>query len=645
MPEGLKIQVEADVQKAVKALSQEVPQAADKAGDALQTLGGRVKQSTNGLKNDLPQSVDKSRASILKLIPPISKLGDSLETLRGKLGAKQSFLNVEKDAAKIAILNKEIAALNSEIKRVESIGTAGFGAVGKGANTAFSAVRQFAYVLPGIGIAGIIGGLSDMVVGLFQTSSAFDKASLSAEIFKDNLDDIKAASDRLQSFLDLQTKIADLKFRIGGGTGAAADINNFNNELKANNTLIKDAEKNLTDLNNTEQKIVGEIKKVFTTLSKVGVKNPLLDLALQGKDLTKITKEEADKLPPVLKVLANQFIENRKAILDYDKIYTETTGANTLLRLQIENASVEEQRRLREKALADYEKYVNSIISKATKVSNAFKDIIDLQFEPGVLDSQSQVFAQAQDFLNKFAGQKFKFKQLIGFGDIQIPPEDVKPVATEFGVMFSKELNAYFKSNTLFDPSIALAQTLEAQRKAIGGIFGIQSNEDSIFTKAQREAIVTAQTIQSVLTPAFQDLFNAILEGENPLKAFFSSLAQSVAQLIQKLISAAITAAILSAIFPAGLGGAKGFGSIFGKVLGFAQGGLVYGPTLGLIGEGRGTSQSNPEVIAPLDQLQAMLGDVGGGRQVVTVTGRLRGNDMILQNARTSRAQGRAGVR
>ena len=141
--------------------------------------------------------------------------------------------------------------------------------------------------------------------------------------------------------------------------------------------------------------------------------------------------------------------------------------------------------------------------------------------------------AKAKDFLAKFSAKQFKFKQLFDLRDIQIPPEEVKPVATEFGVMFSKELNAYFKSNTLFDPSIALAQTLEAQRKAIGGIFGIQSNEDSIFTKAQREAIVTAQTIQGVLTPAFQDLFNAILEGENPLKAFFSSLAQSVAQLIQ----------------------------------------------------------------------------------------------------------------
>ncbi len=43
----------------------------------------------------------------------------------------------------------------------------------------------------------------------------------------------------------------------------------------------------------------------------------------------------------------------------------------------------------------------------------------------------------------------------------------------------------------------------------------------------------------------------------------------------------------------------------------FAKGGLVYGPTLGLVGEGRGTTKNNPEVIAPLDKLQNLMG-IGG---------------------------------
>jgi len=69
------------------------------------------------------------------------------------------------------------------------------------------------------------------------------------------------------------------------------------------------------------------------------------------------------------------------------------------------------------------------------------------------------------------------------------------------------------------------------------------------------------------------------------------------------------------------------------KVMGFAEGGLITGPTLGLIGEGVGTTASNPEVVAPLDKLKSMIG--GGGNQHITVTGKLIGNDIFLSNAKT----------
>jgi hypothetical protein len=45
----------------------------------------------------------------------------------------------------------------------------------------------------------------------------------------------------------------------------------------------------------------------------------------------------------------------------------------------------------------------------------------------------------------------------------------------------------------------------------------------------------------------------------------------------------------------------------------FANGGLVTGATMGLVGEGRGTTRSNPEVIAPLDKLQNFMPQSSGG--------------------------------
>lgn len=57
----------------------------------------------------------------------------------------------------------------------------------------------------------------------------------------------------------------------------------------------------------------------------------------------------------------------------------------------------------------------------------------------------------------------------------------------------------------------------------------------------------------------------------------------------------------------------------------FADGGIISGPTLGLMGEYPGASR-NPEVVAPLDKLKSLIGDSGGG----TLEARISGNDLLI---------------
>lgn len=57
----------------------------------------------------------------------------------------------------------------------------------------------------------------------------------------------------------------------------------------------------------------------------------------------------------------------------------------------------------------------------------------------------------------------------------------------------------------------------------------------------------------------------------------------------------------------------------------FASGAMVYGPTLGLFGEYPGAS-SNPEVVAPLDKLQGMIGSAGMAGEV---NFRIAGRDLV----------------
>ena len=60
----------------------------------------------------------------------------------------------------------------------------------------------------------------------------------------------------------------------------------------------------------------------------------------------------------------------------------------------------------------------------------------------------------------------------------------------------------------------------------------------------------------------------------------------------------------------------------------FADGGIVSGPTLGLMGEYPGAS-TNPEVIAPLDKLKSLIGSNGANGSFVAST-HISGRDLAI---------------
>ena len=135
---------------------------------------------------------------------------------------------------------------------------------------------------------------------------------------------------------------------------------------------------------------------------------------------------------------------------------------------------------------------------------------------------------------------------------------------------------------------------------------------------------------------AFQ---GAVENGES----FWENMKNMLKQLTIKLIAAAAAAIVLAIALTVVTGGANMGGTvklagldlakaIFSDLSGFpamAEGGIVTGPTLALIGEGRG-----PEAVIPLDKLDGFINGAGG--QNITVTGRLRGADLLISNERAS---------
>lgn len=74
------------------------------------------------------------------------------------------------------------------------------------------------------------------------------------------------------------------------------------------------------------------------------------------------------------------------------------------------------------------------------------------------------------------------------------------------------------------------------------------------------------------------------------------------------------------------------------KIKAFANGGIISGPTLGLMGEYAG-AKSNPEVVAPLDRLKNLI---GGSQGNVNVSGefRVQGQDLVVALERANKQRG-----
>lgn len=152
------------------------------------------------------------------------------------------------------------------------------------------------------------------------------------------------------------------------------------------------------------------------------------------------------------------------------------------------------------------------------------------------------------------------------------------------------------------------------------------------------EKLTKAQEAHNATVVLLEDImFSAAMSAANSQQKFFDSFIENIKKAIKQLL---IQLAVLTVIALL-LGGptmtlGKAFTIAKGKILGlegFADGGLVYGPTTALIGEGVGTTASNPEVVAPLDKLKQYM---GGGNQNIIVEGVLKGNDIYLSNKNTS---------
>jgi hypothetical protein len=199
----------------------------------------------------------------------------------------------------------------------------------------------------------------------------------------------------------------------------------------------------------------------------------------------------------------------------------------------------------------------------------------------------------------------------------------------------------------------------------IGGAEAMLKLDEAIANnKAKIEGLVNPleqlnQTLQSTFNQLNIDMVSAFAEnlgqmlagGEFDFSKLGSILADGLSSIGKALISFALTSGAAMELFkdpktwPLAL--AAGIAAVAAgsalkttmknnQATAFANGGIVSGPTMGLVGEYPG-AQNNPEVIAPLDKLKSMIGGGGSGTFV------LRGQDLLLSVNRAQKASNLKG--
>ena len=149
--------------------------------------------------------------------------------------------------------------------------------------------------------------------------------------------------------------------------------------------------------------------------------------------------------------------------------------------------------------------------------------------------------------------------------------------------------------------------------------------------EANYEKLFTMQDAWNDSVSSFGDIFAGSMESamtsqENFFSAFIKNLKQAIGKQLAMLAALEITGFLLG-----GIGGGmltkglpKGAGDFLRGIIPMADGGVVMGPQMALIGE------AGPEAVIPLDQLKNF-----GGAQQVEVVGKISGTDIFLSNRNT----------
>jgi hypothetical protein len=586
---------------------------ANKASREQKTVNGATRASLNGLATSF-----SSVSSIMAIV------ADDNEELRKALMATNAALNFSAAAMQVRDLSKEYGGLANAAKDVGQwikanpylVAAAAIAAIGVAIATAETEAQKF---------ARIQGEVNKELRDATQDARS---SAIELQTYLDIVNDTTQSEEKRQGALmalkDAGIAVDDLNIKTAAGLKTLNDRVLDSINLSIQKAIVDKAAAKIAEIELKRIEDINEAQKSQNGLMKTLLGSRIANAAAAGTEVY-INQNAATATQLYTNAIKNAGDQVALLTPKVNEANDSQKNYNTSLKQGAKDAES------LDKQIAK----LQAAIDKTGKTKGSG----DNQFIP--TDPITEAKTETQRALDDITASQQKFKQagpltsedIFGADEIA---QDAQVVATTIDALPPK-------FEAMADRSSEAFQKQKAAQYAAAVDTQAWADKTEIALQQANAAFATLQTQAAV---SFGQFLGDLATGEKDAgKNFGKNMLGAIAAFMDSLGKALIATAIASEAFqkliltnPAGAAVA-GIALIAGaaivrnslkegpEVTAFADGGIVSGPTLGLMGE-YPNARSNPEVIAPLDKLQGLLNTSDGSGFVASTT--ITGRDLAI---------------
>ena len=586
---------------------------ANKASREQKTVNGATRASLNGLATSF-----SSVSSIMAIV------ADDNEELRKALMATNAALNFSAAAMQVRDLSKEYGGLANAAKDVGQwikanpylVAAAAIAAIGVAIATAETEAQKF---------ARIQGEVNKELRDATQDARS---SAIELQTYLDIVNDTTQSEEKRQGALmalkDAGIAVDDLNIKTAAGLKTLNDRVLDSINLSIQKAIVDKAAAKIAEIELKRIEDINEAQKSQNGLMKTLLGSRIANAAAAGTEVY-INQNAATATQLYTNAIKNAGDQVALLTPKVNEANDSQKNYNTSLKQGAKDAES------LDKQIAK----LQAAIDKTGKTKGSG----DNQFIP--LDPITEAKTETQRALDDISASQQKFKQagpltsedIFGADEIA---QDAQVIATTIDALPPK-------FEAMADRSSEAFQKQKAAQYAAAVDTQAWADKTEIALQQANAAFATLQTQAAV---SFGQFLGDLATGEKDAgKNFGKNMLGAIAAFMDALGKALIATAVASEAFqkliltnPAGAAVA-GIALIAGaaivrnslkegpEVTAFADGGIVSGPTLGLMGE-YPNARSNPEVIAPLDKLQGLLNTSDGSGFVASTT--ITGRDLAI---------------